>query len=511
MDSTKLFNKIINRKNLELAFDLAIKDKINTSHFYDPIEIALSDRQEIKDKIIIELLEKLKNPRYFKPKPCFAFFPNKTILCHRRMIDIPLRDLVLRYAFVLILAEKLETSFINNCFANRREIEDKKELRLLQNFAETSWPNFCDWQIDMSKNYSILLKTDISSFYDSISHDYLIDIIATELGIKSNSKVLKLLHKLLRLKIYYYDPDNKLISQTMKHGLATNNSSEGFFANLYLNHIDKKIESENISYARYVDDIRIWGNDEKLILNTLYNLQKLLLAKGLNLNANKTRIAKKPKLIKELLSKKSDTNYIIFENEDVEVNPIALDGELDNHLDDFNLNFDMNKTIRNSNDAKLFCKKLNFNINRAYFIPLEQRTIVFIRKLSSIIKNFPNVGKFAAWILVHSSYEVNIPIEVKVFAKKEIIKLLSNSNINSYPKYRLLHHITRYSRLNMINFNQGEISEMIDIAKIFIKECEYELKIVSLFFLLIMKPDNFDLKEFFKTDEILKLKSYSLK
>jgi len=500
-ESQRLLEKVISRSNLELAFKYVEYDKRKNSHFFDPLELLIYKAN--LEAFLDELEEDLKDITNYKTLQGYAFFPNKTELCHRRMIHIPIKDLILRYAFTIIIADKLKNKFSKTCFANRREITENNKIRLLEDFAETSWPEFCNWQQEMAKEYSVLLKTDISSFFDSVSHTHLLKLIADELSIKEDSDFIILLKKLLQFKVVYQDSNGKIISQNMEQGLAINNACEGFFANLYLRQIDKKLlRKRKIKYGRYVDDIRIWGNDKKTVISNLYELQKRLLSLNLNLNTSKTKLAISKSQIQELLSNRIDIIYDLTDGEQGKIEDI--ESNIDAHLDDINFDFDMYKRIKNSKEAKLFCKILNSNVKFAYYIPLEKRDKKHIQQLIDIIERFPNVGKFASWLLVHSAYETEINVNVRRYASEMIIKILSNKTIKDYIKYRILYHVFNpYYKERTEIFNAKEILKIKQLCKKFIRKDGYELKVFSVYILFLLSSNKKEILKIIRDDEIL--------
>src|SRR6266550_3237169 len=95
-------------------------------------------------------------------------------------IYVPFKDLVVRYAFATVVADLVDQDLPPRCFANRRDHGPESGL-FLQDFATVSWPRFCEWQRANSEQerFPTLLRTDISAFYDAISHKYLVDGVQT--------------------------------------------------------------------------------------------------------------------------------------------------------------------------------------------------------------------------------------------------------------------------------------------------------------------------------------------
>ena len=189
---------------LQKAFAYAIYDRRHSDFFFDPFEIeyALAHR----DELIGELIEELREPARYSQRPAFAYFPPKNDLCDRRLIHIPIKDLTLRYAFGILLSEHIETEIHPQCFANRRATGSEEEIRFTENFATGGYARFCAWQAECAETNNVLLRTDISSFYDSISHEYLIAAICRHLGLPPESDFVLLLRRVLKIPVIYYSP-----------------------------------------------------------------------------------------------------------------------------------------------------------------------------------------------------------------------------------------------------------------------------------------------------------------
>ena len=162
-DAARILNAIRDPENLRRAFRYALRDRLRLG-YYDHLELENADQDE--DIIIAELAQELKDPRSYKPRPAYAYFPPKNELCYRRMIYIPFKDLVVRYAFVVIVFDLLDSDLSLGCFANCRAHGEARQTNFLEDFASESWPNFCKWQKECARQpqFTTLLRTDISAF-----------------------------------------------------------------------------------------------------------------------------------------------------------------------------------------------------------------------------------------------------------------------------------------------------------------------------------------------------------
>jgi hypothetical protein len=102
-DAARLLKQVTSKGNLKRAFHYALHDR-QKEWFYDPFELEWAEQNEAT--IIGELGDELKDPLHYQLKPAYAYFTPKTELCYRRMIYIPFKDLVVRYAFATVVAKR---------------------------------------------------------------------------------------------------------------------------------------------------------------------------------------------------------------------------------------------------------------------------------------------------------------------------------------------------------------------------------------------------------------------
>src|SRR5262245_30948409 len=113
-DPTRLLDAVRDPKNLRCAFRYALRDRAR-DHFHDPFELEYARCNE--QLIVDELVREFKNPDSFTPRPAYAYYPPKDSLCFRRMVYIPFKDLVARYAFVIVIADLIDHELSPRCFA----------------------------------------------------------------------------------------------------------------------------------------------------------------------------------------------------------------------------------------------------------------------------------------------------------------------------------------------------------------------------------------------------------
>lgn len=504
MDHIKLLNHFRSEENINKAFIYALNDRLRNDSYFDYFEIEYV--QKYRQQIIEEILEELKYPKYFRVRVAYTYYFPKNNLCYRRMIYLPFKDLVVRYAFIIILANHLDKTLSNKCFANRRATGKQAQNFLFEDYYNASVVNFRNWQKQCAEKYNVLIRTDISSFYDSVSHQYLIKYIENQLSIDSNTEFIQIFLKLLSPKIVSYS--NKLkkvqILQNLQQGLTIGNNLEGFLANLYLRDVDEAMQDADIEFGRYNDDMRIFAQDPQLARNYLLILQEHLLSKGLNLNASKTLIAENKEEIERLRTKWFDDPS--FPNSDLEDDKslsekselhkyIDRDKDLDNPSSEFNLSQEITK----DEDAKNFCQFIQ------HYLSLPKRKLEHIDKLKIILKYWQGSSKQASWLLVQSTYDQNISDNIKSKAVESVFDILSSSEALSYTKYRLLHHLVKFKKDQYKQpytiLNKLETKRQEKLKKILFNLLEqpaFDLNITALYALRILGASSTELEIYAK-------------
>jgi hypothetical protein len=219
MDHFTAIQRLRSTDLLALALQYAIHDRMRGDYFYDPFEIEYAHSN--RTQIVTELAQELANPSTYQVRNAYVFYAPKNEFCDRRMTYIQIKDLTVRYAIAILFSNEIELDFHEGCFANRRAAEAEQQSRFTEDFATGGWARFAFWQRRQCSTNSVLLRTDLSSFYDSISHDYLIDSVCHHLRLPRDSELVQLFSRLLNLNIINYCSLNGAITspKEVKHGL----------------------------------------------------------------------------------------------------------------------------------------------------------------------------------------------------------------------------------------------------------------------------------------------------
>ncbi|MFB2876955.1 RNA-directed DNA polymerase [Floridanema aerugineum] len=460
MNKYFLIEQIKKREVFEKAYTYAIYYRIKEDSYCNFIEIAYY--RENKERLFREVELVLDNPNLYEPCTAFSFYMPKSDMFFRRMIYTPFKDLVIKFMFVSVLAELLDFTFVKNCFSSRLHTnpeKDNKAKRYLYKPYYEAFTDFVAWQLAQVENSTCMLKTDISSFYDSISHEYLLSAISKQLNINRDNDFMLLFEKTLKFTTFYYSIiDGKLCETYNRKGIPVGNSAEGFIANIFLNEVDEALFNLGINFGRYVDDFRIFTNNKNEALISLRFLQELLFQIGVNLNSSKTTIIEAQEKIIEFIehSKKDGVYAMAIEEQEEEqtrqekkLDKTSLIKEIDSEkasqqyqkssFSDGQALFNTIEDINNEHKAEQFCKFMN-EINPGKNLEVN----IFINQMEwlyQLSKKYPK-GKYYSWLFV-KFLSLSYSNDVQMISLKYLFKVFDDELVNNFIKTRIIHHLVK--------------------------------------------------------------------
>jgi hypothetical protein len=266
--------------------------------------------------------------------------------------------------------------------------------------------------------------------------------------------------------------------ETMHQGLCIGNSTEGFFANIYLARIDQDMgQIEQIDFGRYNDDMRMFAKDRLTAKRAMLALQERLLMKGLNLNSSKTEFVEGEVEIERLRTKAYESDEYFGDEEDAEIVRPKI---ADKPFDEFDKDFALGQKITTAKDAKDFCHFLSKRLE------LTERKPGHVEMLHEILIKWHGSAKHAAWRLVESFASQECPKETRGSAETVIIKCLTNPSVANYTKYRLLHHLVKTRGMDSkyrysTQLGRDTLRKLKDLLPSFLGEVAFELNIISLY------------------------------
>jgi retron-type reverse transcriptase len=238
----------------------AFEDKVSLTKIkgLDGITVEKFEPNKIKQFEIIS--KKLLNGIY-KFTPYLELLKSKGRSKPPRVISLP----TIRDRIVLFLLKDVLHKIFPECV--NRELPNAN-VRKIKEFLHSS-----DCKMMMYH------KIDLASFYDSIDHRILLDMLIDE-GVTGH--LLNLIRKSLKTPTVQKGSRNNSKERPLREkGVPQGLSVSNILAGVYLHRFDKLMMDASIKYFRYVDDILIFCETEKSneLLDLLeYNLKSLCLS-----------------------------------------------------------------------------------------------------------------------------------------------------------------------------------------------------------------------------------------
>ncbi len=255
-----LYNDIISEENLFLAYNKARKNKTTKSYVLE----FEKNLQENLNQLRLELLF-----HSYKPKPLEIFILRdpKT----RKISKSDFRDRIVHHALCNIIDPIFDKTFIYDSYANRK---GKGSLKALERF---DYFNRIISNKNSVKVYA--LKSDVKHYFETVSHETLIKIIRKKIRDK---KVIWLINQIL----------NNYNSEINGIGMPLGNLTSQFFANIYLNELDKFVKHKLKAkyYIRYVDDFTILDTNKELLEDYKLQIDEFLRTINLELHPDKSKV-----------------------------------------------------------------------------------------------------------------------------------------------------------------------------------------------------------------------------
>lgn len=218
-----LFPLIIERENLLAAYVKAGRGKCLCSD-----RIAYAEHLEDNlDKLLSGLMDMTYPIGGYRR---FMIYDPK----EREICAAPFSDRVLHHAIMNVCGPYFERFLIDDSYASRK---GKGQVRAVRRACE------------YAGRYRWFMKCDIRKYFDSISHILLYDRLVRKF---KDPFLLKWFEKLI-----------SSYEKTPGTGLPIGNLTSQYFANLYLDGVDRI----HAPYVRYMDDFIFWANDKHILLD----------------------------------------------------------------------------------------------------------------------------------------------------------------------------------------------------------------------------------------------------
>lgn len=191
------------------------------------------------------------------------------------------------------------------CVYSNRLSENQNSTRMFSLGVE-SWLKFQDAVAENCTKFPFVVESDITAYFEHISHRHLTNRIQDLFAGKIDDEILKEV-KILLPRLWRRWNKNK------DFGIPQVNDVSSFFANLFLDELDKWMLRNNYVFLRYVDDMRIFASDEPGARRALADLISQLRDMGLYIASGKTAIRETSPFLKEMQESAQQMNLIEVE------------------------------------------------------------------------------------------------------------------------------------------------------------------------------------------------------
>ncbi|MBP6948755.1 MAG: group II intron reverse transcriptase domain-containing protein [Candidatus Pacebacteria bacterium] len=247
---TNLFNKLVTPENLFSAWEDFRRDKKKK------VDVLIFEKN--LEQEIFSIHRELTSDTY-KHSGYTSFYLSdpKRRHIHKALV----RDRVLHHAIMGILYPLYDKTFIHNSFSCRVGKGTHKGVDALRSMLYKASKN-------NTRNVYIL-KCDIEKFFDSISHEILLDALHSRI---KDQKLMDLLTEVIGSFSSY---KSNLFGLC---GVPIGNLTSQLFANVYMDIFDQfmKHELKVKYYARYTDDFVIVSENKEYLIDLLPKIQLFL-------------------------------------------------------------------------------------------------------------------------------------------------------------------------------------------------------------------------------------------
>lgn len=248
-DGADLLGKILGRNNLNRAFKQVRSNKGAPGIDGMSVEDASPWLRENKT----DLLESIRQGKY-KPQPVRRKEIPKPDGGVRKLGIPTVVDRVIQQAIAQQLQPVYEPLFSDGSYGYRPGRSAQQAMTKAMEYAK--------------EGYVYVVQVDLSKYFDTLNHDYLLNLLRKEV---KDKRVIDLIKKYLKSGVM----ENGIVCRT-EEGSPQGGPLSPLLANVYLNEFDHEMEGRGVKLLRYADDIVVFAKSRRAAERLLGSCQKYL-------------------------------------------------------------------------------------------------------------------------------------------------------------------------------------------------------------------------------------------
>lgn len=239
-------------KKFRILFNRQPKYLLNTKYFPEYISFNEFDsrKEQILSSILLDFSDRKYSPQALHPILIPKPDGTSRLICIPSIQDRLVQQLILEYI--------------------KKEYPDKYKIATDYDFSSKKEEGGAirarSVALDFRNQYSHVLKTDISAFFDNLDRKIIKKNVDNQIDIKD---IDFLLEKIINIDIKLPSPNSielrefEFLKSKKGKGIRQGMPMSSFLASLYLYDFDKFMNTQNIRYVRYADDLIVFCSSYK--------------------------------------------------------------------------------------------------------------------------------------------------------------------------------------------------------------------------------------------------------
>lgn len=257
-----LIDKVWSLENLEKSWKAVRKNK--GAGGIDKVSITMFETDA--NTHLLTIRRELRENRY-RPMPVKRVYIPKSN-GKSRPLGIPsVKDRIVQQALRQVLEPIFEPDFADESYGYR---PNRSALDAIVKAREN---------IQVNGNQAVA-DLDIKGFFDHMDHEILLNLVNEKV---SDGRVLRLIRQFLKAGVMEDGKHHETEIGTPQGGVIS-----PLLANIYLNHLDRRLKYRKVAFVRYADDVVIFHRYTSR-LRDHYNVVKKILVEDLNLELNEEK------------------------------------------------------------------------------------------------------------------------------------------------------------------------------------------------------------------------------